>query len=90
LSHADDVNVLEGSIHNLKENAEVLVPSTREIGPEVSADKSKYMVMSLDQNAGRNHSVRINNSTFESVEDFKCLGKTLTNQNSIPKKLRAD
>ena len=31
---------------------------------EVSADKTKYMVVSRDQNAGRNHSVRIDNSTF--------------------------
>ena len=38
---------------------------TREIGLEVSADKTKYMVMSRDQNAGRIHSVRIDNSTFE-------------------------
>ena len=30
---------------------------------EVSADKTKYMVMSRDQNAGRIHSVRIDNST---------------------------
>jgi len=37
----------------------------------------------LCQNAGRIHSVRIDNSTFESVEEFKYLGTTLTNQNSI-------
>ena len=36
----------------------------------VSANKIKYMVMSRDQNAGRNHSVRVNNSTFERVEEF--------------------
>ena len=33
--------------------------------------------MSRDQNAGRNHSVRIDNSTFERVEEFKYLGKTV-------------
>ena len=58
------VNVLGGSIHTLKENAEALVAATGEIGLEVSADKTKYMVMSRDQIAGRNHSVRIDNSTF--------------------------
>jgi hypothetical protein len=42
------------------------------------------MVMSRDQNAGRSHSVRINNSTFDRVEDFKYLGTTLTHKNSIP------
>ena len=49
---------------------------TREIGLEVSADKTKYMVMSRDQNAGRIQSVRVDNSTFERVEDFKYLGTT--------------
>ena len=40
LAYADDVNILGGSIHILKENAEVLVAATREIGLEVSADKT--------------------------------------------------
>ena len=39
---------------------------------------------SRDQNAGLNHSMRIDNSTFERVEDFKYLGTNLTHQNSIP------
>ena len=40
--------------HNIKCNdcIEALVAATREIGLEVSADKTKYMVMSRDQNAG--------------------------------------
>jgi hypothetical protein len=46
--------------------------------------------MSLDQNAGRKHSVSINNSTFVRVEDFKYLGTTLTNQNSIPEEIEFD
>jgi hypothetical protein len=74
----------------LTENAGVLVSATREIGLEISADKTKYMVMSRNQNAGRNHSVRIDNRTFERVEEFKYLGTTLTHQNSFWKKLRAD
>jgi len=60
-----------GNIHSLNENADALVDITREIGLEIIADKTKYMVMSGDQNAGRIHIVRIDNSTFESVEEFK-------------------
>jgi len=89
LAYADDVNILGRSIHTLKENAKPLVTATREIGLEVSADKTKYMVMSLDQNTGRNHSVRINNSTFERVEEFKYLVTTLTSQNSIPEEIKS-
>jgi len=47
------------------------------------------MVMSRDQNAGRIHSVRIDNSTFERVEEFKCLGTTLRNQNSVVEEIKS-
>src|SRR5215472_3935953 len=47
------------------------------------------MVMSRDQNAGRIHSVRMNNSTFERVEEFKYLGTTLTNQNAIQEEIKS-
>jgi len=89
LAYADDVKILGGSIHTLKENVEALVAATREIGLEVSADKTKYMVMSRDQNAGLIHSVRIDNTTFERMEEFKYLGTTLTNQNSIAEEIKS-
>jgi len=38
LVYADDVNIMEGSVHSIKENAEALVAR----GLEVNADKSKY------------------------------------------------
>jgi len=56
---------------------------------EVNADKTKYMVMSRDQNAGRTHSMKIDNSSFERVDEFKYLGTTLTNQNSIQEEIKS-
>ena len=41
LAYANDVNILGGGIHTLKENAEALLAATRETGLEVSADKTK-------------------------------------------------
>ena len=41
LAYADDVNILGGSAHTVKENAEALLVATREIGLEVNADKTK-------------------------------------------------
>jgi len=46
-----DVNILGGSVHTVKENAEALVVVSMETGQEVNADKTEYMVMSQDQNA---------------------------------------
>jgi len=47
------------------------------------------MVMSRDHNAGRIHIVRIDNSTFEMVEEFKYLETTLTHQNSIAEEIKS-
>ena len=88
LAYADAVNIQGGSIHTLQENAETLVAATRVIGLEVNADKTKYMVMSREQNAGRMHSVRTDNNTFDRVEEFKYLGTTLAYQILLQKKLR--
>jgi hypothetical protein len=63
------------------------VPS-KEIGLEVNADKTKYMVMSRDQTAGRSNSMKTENSFLERVEEFKYLGTTLTNQNSIQEEIK--
>ena len=37
LVYADDVNILGGSVHTIKENAEALVVASKEIGLEVNA-----------------------------------------------------
>ena len=63
----------------MKENAEALIVASKETGREVNVDKTKYMVMSGDQNAGRSQNVRIDNRSLERVEEFKYLGTTLTN-----------
>ena len=39
--HADDVNILGGSAHTVKENAETIVVATKAIGLEVNVDKTK-------------------------------------------------
>ena len=84
-----DVNILGGSAHTVKENAEALLVATEETELEVNADKTKYMVMSRDRNAGRGHSVKIDNSSIERVEAFKYLGTTLTDQNSIQEEIKS-
>ena len=58
-------------------------------GIEVNADKTKYVVMSGDRNAGRGHSVKSDNSSIERVEEFKYLGTTLTDQNSIQEEIKS-
>ena len=89
LVYADDVNILGRSVHTTKENPEALTVASKETGLEVIVDKTKYMVRSRDQNAGRSQYMRIDNSSFERVEEFKYLETTLTNQNSIQEEIKS-
>ena len=89
LVYADDVNIVGGSVNTVKEKTEPLVVASKEIGLEVNADKTKYMIMYRDQNAGRIYSMKIYNNTIERVEEFKYLGTNLTNQNSIQEEIKS-
>ena len=59
-----------------------------EIGLELNADKTKYMVMSRDRNAGRSNDINIYDSSFERVEQFRYLGITLTHQDSVQEEIK--
>ena len=89
LVYADDVRKFGGSIHTIKENTESLVVASKKIGLEVNVDKTKYMVMSRDQNSEQSHSMKIDISSFERVEEFKYLGTTLKNQNFIQEEIKS-
>jgi len=52
LVYADDVRTLGERVRTIKENAEALIVASKESGLEVTADKTNYMVMSPDKNAG--------------------------------------
>jgi hypothetical protein len=62
----------------------------KETGLEVNAEKTKYMVMSHDQHAGRNHNIKTDYKSFERVEQFRYSEHL--HQIIIPfmKKLKAD
>ena len=62
---------------------------SKETGLEVNADKTKYMVISRDQNAGRRYIIKSDNSSLERVEEFRYLGTTLTHQNSIQEEIKS-
>jgi hypothetical protein len=49
LVYADDVSILRGSVHTIKENAEALLVANKGIGIEVNANETKHMIRMQDQ-----------------------------------------
>jgi hypothetical protein len=55
LVYANDVNLLGDNVDTIKENTQTLLDASKEVGLEVNAEKTKYMLLSRHQNAGQNH-----------------------------------
>ncbi|KAJ4445892.1 hypothetical protein ANN_12578 [Periplaneta americana] len=88
LVYADDVNMLGENPQTITENAEILVEASKAIGLEVNSEKTKYMIMSRDQNIVRNGTIEIGDLSFEEVEKFKYLGATVTNINDTREEIK--
>jgi hypothetical protein len=83
LAYADDVNLLGDNIASIKKNTENLIDASKEVGLEINVVKTKYMLLSRQQNVGQNRDIKIANRSFENVSQFKYLGTTVTNKNLI-------
>jgi hypothetical protein len=83
LVSALDVNLLGDNIDTINKNIETLIDASKEVGLKVNLEKTKYMLVSYDQNADQNQDIKIGNRLFENVSQFKYLGITVTNRNLI-------
>jgi hypothetical protein len=70
---ADDVNLLGDNIDTIKESIETLSEAGREDCLEVNTEKTKYMLLSHQWNAGQNHDIKIIDRCFEDVAWIRYL-----------------
>ena len=73
--------MLGENLQTVRENPEIFIKASKEIGLEVNSDKTKYMITSRQQNIVQNQNIVIENLSFEKVEKYKYLGVTVTNAN---------
>ena len=91
LVHADDVNMLGENLQTVRENAEIFIKPSKDIGLEVNSEKkTKYMITSLHQNTIQNQNILIGNLSFENVEKFRYPGVTVTNKNDMREEVNAE
>jgi hypothetical protein len=54
------VNLLGGNIDTVKKNnTETLIDASKEVGLEVNAEKTKYILLPRHQNAGPNDNIKL-------------------------------
>jgi hypothetical protein len=65
LVYADDVNLLGDNIDtrrtSIKKSTETLADASKEVGLEISVEKTKYMLLSRHQDVGQNRDMKNSN-----------------------------
>ncbi|KAJ4434216.1 hypothetical protein ANN_22764 [Periplaneta americana] len=72
----------------IRKNTGILLEASKAIGLEVNPEKTKYMIISRDENIVRNGNIKIGDLSFEEVEKFKYLGTTVTNINDTREEIK--
>jgi hypothetical protein len=70
LIYADDINLLGDNIDNIKKNTGTAMDTSKDFDLD---QKTKYVLLPHQQNAGHNHDIKIANRSFENVAQFKYL-----------------
>jgi hypothetical protein len=75
------------NIDTIKKHKGTVIEANKEVGLEVNAEETKYILLSRHQNAGQNYDIKIANRCFENVAQFRYLGTTVINQNIIQEEI---
>jgi hypothetical protein len=67
LVYADNVNLLVHKTNTIKKSTETLNDASKEVGLEVNAEKTKYVLLSRYQNAGQKQDIKIANISFQNL-----------------------
>ena len=88
LVYADDVNMLGQNLQTVRENAEIFIKTSKDIGLEINFENTKYMIISRHENVIQNQNIVIDNLSFENLKKFRYLGVTVINTNDIREEIK--
>jgi hypothetical protein len=78
LAYSDDVNLLGDNIDTINKNTQTLIDASKEVGLEVNVEKTMYMLVTWDQNAGQTREIKI-------AEGKRPLGRSRRTWELIPR-----
>jgi hypothetical protein len=74
--------ILRDNTDTIRKSTETLINESKEVGPEINVERTKYMLLSHHQNVGQNRDIKIAKK-FENVSQFKYLERSVTDQDLI-------
>jgi hypothetical protein len=77
-AYAGDVNLLVDDTDTIKKNTETITDSSKNVGLEVNAEKTKYIFLSCHQNSAQNYDIKTANISSENEAGLQHFGMTVT------------
>jgi hypothetical protein len=71
------------NIHTIKKSTENFIDASKVVGLEVNTEKTKYMLLSRHQNAGKNREIKTASRWFENMAYFKYVGWNFNSGNYL-------
>jgi hypothetical protein len=69
-------------------NIETLIDASKEVGLEINLEETRCILLSCHQNAGQYFEMKISNSLFKNVSQYKYLGTTVIHQNLVREEIK--
>jgi hypothetical protein len=89
LAHAYNIHIMGENIHTIRKNTESPLNTNKDVGLEMTPEKTKHMLILHYQKAEQKYSIKIANTFFEDMAKLKYLGRTLTDQNCMQEKINS-
>jgi hypothetical protein len=74
LAYADVMNLLGDNLDTIKKNTLTLIYASKEVGLEINVKKTKYVLLSHQQNVGQNQDIKSVTRSFENVSSSNIWG----------------
>ncbi|PSN54154.1 hypothetical protein C0J52_06854 [Blattella germanica] len=85
-AYADDIDIISRNAEELRRTMAIMDHCFKERGLKINVEKTKYMLVTKKEN--NTNCIKINDYTFDQVQEFTYLGSKLNSENNVGREIK--